>query len=56
MVTSPVTDPYSSRTMAMWTRRACMSRRSSATFFVSGTKYASRMRFSRATFSFPACR
>ena len=32
------TDPYSSVTIAMWNFSFCISRRSSATFFVSGTK------------------
>ena len=41
-VTSPAVPPYSSTTMAMWKRSRCISRSSSATRLVSGTKWAGR--------------
>ena len=41
-VTSPAVPPYSSMTIAMWKRLRCISRRSSATPLVSGTKCAGR--------------
>ena len=37
MVTSPAKPPYSSTTIAMWMRWACMSRSSSSTGLDSGT-------------------
>ena len=42
MVTRPATPPYSSITMRMCCFSRCISRRSSATFLVSGTKAAGR--------------
>ena len=39
-VTSPAVPPYSSTTIAMWNFSACISRISSATGLVSGTKWA----------------
>ena len=42
MVTRPATPPYSSMTMRMCCFSRCISRRSSATFLVSGTKAAGR--------------
>ena len=42
MVTSPAVPPYSSTTIAMWNFSVCISRRSSATRFDSGTKCADR--------------
>ena len=37
MVTSPAVPPYSSITIAMWVRLACISRSNSSTGFDSGT-------------------
>lgn len=42
MVTRPATEPYSSMTIFMCCFSRCISRRSSATFLVSGTKAAGR--------------
>ena len=40
--TMPVTDPYSSVTIAWWNFSCCISRSRSATFFDSGTNRACR--------------
>ena len=43
MVTRPAVPPYSSTTIAMWVCWACISRSSSSTGLLSGTKTAGRM-------------
>ena len=43
MVTSPAVPPYSSITMARWIRSCCISRSSSSTGLLSGTKVAGRI-------------
>jgi len=43
MVIRPAVPPYSSTTIAMWVRAACISRSRSSTGLDSGTKVAVRM-------------